>query len=346
MEEDIFTSIVNKMRKEAEARPLSQKRFDDIMSHYELDDEASDRLLEILENEHLLEMEIAEPSKELDIADTARLNDSLKDYLAHVGQYRLLTKEEEYELAKRIQEGDMNARNRLVECNLRLVVSIARRYTCRTLQLTDLIQEGNIGLVKAAEKFDYTKGFRFSTYATWWIRQSVTRAIADTGRIIRIPVHLGETLSRILREKRELTQRLGREPTDEELAAHLDMDAESIRSMMQYHGDAVSLDTPVGDDDDCTLGGFVEDENAVNPMEYSSREVLHETMAELLTELTDKEEKIIRLRYGMDDGVQRTLEEVGDMYGVTRERIRQIEAKAIRRMRAPQRARKLADFID
>ena len=346
MSEDIFSDIVGTIRSEVQRKgPLSQERFDDIMSKYELDDDASDRLLELVEGEHLLEMEIAEPSRDLDIADSARLNDGLKDYLAHVGQYRLLTRDEEYELARRIQNGDEAARNRLVECNLRLVVSIARRYTCRTMQLMDLIQEGSIGLMKAAEKFDYTRGFRFSTYATWWIRQSVTRAIADNGRIIRIPVHLGESISRILREKRNLAQKLGREPTENELAEYLHTDVDSIRNMLQYHGDAISLDAPVGDEDDCTLESFAEDENAVSPSQHSGQEILHETMDELLTELTDKEEKILRLRYGIDDGVPRTLEEVGDMYGVTRERIRQIESKAIRRMRAPQRARKLADYI-
>lgn len=344
--EDLFAQIVEKIREETKKKgPLSQERFDDIMSRYELDDEASDRLLEVLENEHLLEMEIAEPARDLDIADSARLNDGLKDYLAHVGQFRLLTRDEEYKLAKRIQEGDSWARERLIECNLRLVISIARRYSCRTMQLMDLIQEGNIGLIKATEKFDYTRGFRFSTYATWWIRQSVARAIADNGRIIRIPVHLGESISRVLREKRALAQKLGREPSEDELADYLEMDAESIRSMLKYNSDAISLDTPVGEEEDCTLGGFVEDENAVNPLEHSGKEMLHETMDDILTELTDKEEKIIRLRYGIDDGIPRTLEEVGDMYGVTRERIRQIESKAIRRMRAPQRVRRLADYM-
>ncbi len=274
------------------------------------------------------------------------LDDPVKMYLKDIGQVPLLSADEEIELARRMQEGDESAKKRLSEANLRLVVSIAKRYVGRGMLFLDLIQEGNLGLMKAVEKFDYQKGFKFSTYATWWIRQSITRAIADQARTIRIPVHMVETIHRLTRASRLLLQQLGREPTPEELAAEMGIPVERVREIQRIAQDPVSLETPVGEEDDSHLGDFIEDEHADAPSDHAAAAVLKEQILGVLDTLTPREEKVLRLRYGIDDGKIRTLEEVGKEFNVTRERIRQIEAKALRKLRHPSRSKKLKDFLE
>ena len=281
-------------------------------------------------------------------AEGVKVNDPVKMYLKEIGRVRLLTSDEETELAIRINQGDMDAKNELTQANLRLVVSIAKHYVGRGMLFLDLIQEGNLGLIKAVEKFDYTKGFKFSTYATWWIRQAITRAIADQARTIRIPVHMVETINKITRYQRQLIQELGREPTAQEISDRMDpasrLSPERIREIQKIALDPVSLETPIGEEDDSHLGDFIEDKDTQSPSEYTTKSLLKDELYAVMKDLTDREERVLRLRYGLDDGRPRTLEEVGREFGVTRERIRQIEAKAIRKLRHPTRAKRFGDY--
>ena len=291
--------------------------------------------------------EITEDVKveDLTLSKDVKINDPVRMYLKEIGRINLLTSDEEFEYAKRAEEGDEEAKKMLAESNLRLVVSIAKRYVGRGMLFLDLIQEGNIGLMKAVDKFDPTKGYKFSTYATWWIRQAITRAIADQARTIRVPVHMVETINKLNRVQRQLTQELNREPTDEEIAKKLGISIEKVREVYKISQDPVSLDTPIGEEDDSHLGDFIKDERTMGPEEYATIEMLKEELQGVLGTLTDREEKVLRLRFGLDDGQCRTLEEVGQIFGVTRERIRQIEAKALRKLRHPSRSRKLKDFL-
>ena len=277
---------------------------------------------------------------------SAKVNDPVRMYLKEIGVVPLLTNEEEQELAILVEQGDTEAKQRLAEANLRLVVSIAKRYVGRGMQFLDLIQEGNMGLMKAVDKFDYTKGFKFSTYATWWIRQAITRAIADQARTIRIPVHMVETINKLVREQRNLLQELGQDPTPEQIAERMDMTPDKVREILKIAQEPVSLETPIGEEDDSHLGDFIEDEVIENPVDYTTRVVLREQLDEVLDTLTDREENVLRLRFGLDDGKMRTLEDVGKVFNVTRERIRQIEAKALRKLRHPSRSKPLRDFIE
>jgi RNA polymerase primary sigma factor len=281
------------------------------------------------------------------LGSNVKINDPVKMYLKEIGRVELLTHDEEIDLAKKILEGDEEAKKSLAAANLRLVVSIAKRYVGRGMLFLDLIQEGNMGLIKAVEKFDYTKGFKFSTYATWWIRQAITRAIADQARTIRIPVHMVETINKLTRIQRQLIQELGREPTAEEIADRMDgMTPDKVREIQKISLEPVSLETPIGEEDDSHLGDFIEDEGAMSPDDYAANELLKDELNEVLLELTDREEKVLRLRFGLDDGRTRTLEEVGKEFNVTRERIRQIEAKALRKLKHPSRSKRLKDFLD
>ena len=272
--------------------------------------------------------------------------DPVRMYLKEIGKIPLLSMEDEIELAKRIELGDEGAKKVLAEANLRLVVSIAKRYVGRGMQFLDLIQEGNLGLIKAVEKFDYTKGFKFSTYATWWIRQAITRAIADQARTIRIPVHMVETINRLIRVSRQLLQELGREPQPEEIAARVDMPVERVREVLKISQEPVSLETPIGEEEDSHLGDFIQDEHVMVPAEAAAFTLLHEQLMEVLDTLTEREQKVLKLRFGLEDGRPRTLEEVGREFNVTRERIRQIEAKALRKLRHPTKRKKLKDYLD
>ena len=283
---------------------------------------------------------------DLSVPEGISIDDPVRMYLKEIGRVPLLTAEEEVELAKRMQAGDEVAQKRLAEANLRLVVSIAKRYVGRGMLFLDLIQEGNLGLIKAVEKFDYTKGYKFSTYATWWIRQAITRAIADQARTIRIPVHMVETINKLIRVSRQLLQQLGREPAPEEIAKEMEITVERVREIMKIAQEPVSLETPIGEEEDSHLGDFIEDQDAPAPADAASFMLLKEQLEEVLDTLTPREEKVLRLRFGLDDGRARTLEEVGQNFGVTRERIRQIEAKALRKLRHPSRSRKLKDFLD
>ncbi|EPY03659.1 RNA polymerase sigma factor rpoD [Paenibacillus sp. E194] len=275
-----------------------------------------------------------------------KIDDSVRMYLKGIGRVGLLSTEEEVDLAKRIAEGDEEAKKMLTEANLRLVVSIARRYAGRGMSLLDLIQEGNMGLIKAVDKFDYTKGFKFSTYATWWIRQAITRAIADQARTIRIPVHMIETINKLVRVSRQLVQELGREPEVEEIAKEMELSVEKVREIMKISQDPISLETPIGEEHDTKLGDFIEDQDAQSPVESAAYESLKTQLGDVLDTLTEREENVLRLRFGLDDGRTRTLEEVGQVFGVTRERIRQIEAKALRKLRHPSRSKRLKDYIE
>ena len=283
---------------------------------------------------------------DLSVPEGVSIEDPVRMYLKEIGKVSLLSADEEIELAKRMENGDEAAKKRLAEANLRLVVSIAKRYVGRGMLFLDLIQEGNLGLIKAVEKFDYRKGYKFSTYATWWIRQAITRAIADQARTIRIPVHMVETINKLIRVSRQLLQELGREPTPEEIAAEMDMSVDRVREILKISQEPVSLETPIGEEEDSHLGDFIQDDNVPVPADAAAFTLLKEQLVEVLSTLTDREQKVLRLRFGLDDGRARTLEEVGKEFNVTRERIRQIEAKALRKLRHPSRSRKLKDYLD
>ncbi len=297
---------------------------------------------EEIENEEEVDVE----NVDLSVPDSVSIEDPVRMYLKEIGKVPLLSAEEEVELAKRMEIGDQEAKNKLAEANLRLVVSIAKRYVGRGMLFLDLIQEGNLGLIKAVEKFDYRKGYKFSTYATWWIRQAITRAIADQARTIRIPVHMVETINKLIRVSRQLLQELGREPTPEEIAAEMNMPVEKVREILKISQEPVSLETPIGEEEDSHLGDFIQDEQVPVPADAAAFELLKEQLNEVLDTLTEREQKVLRLRFGLDDGKARTLEEVGRQFNVTRERIRQIEAKALRKLRHPSRSRKLKDYLE
>ena len=328
--------------------PEQLDQIDEYLENNKVDVLAPDEDLEMepelfLEEEDLEEEEIDVDHLELSMPEGVNIEDPVRMYLKEIGKVPLLTPEEEIDLAKRMEMGDESAKKRLAEANLRLVVSIAKRYVGRGMQFLDLIQEGNLGLIKAVEKYDYSKGFKFSTYATWWIRQAITRSIADQARTIRIPVHMVETINRLIRTSRQLLQELGREPLPEELAKKLDMPVDRVREIMKISQDPVSLETPIGEEEDSHLGDFIQDEHVQIPVDAATYTLLHEQLMEVLDTLTDREQKVLRLRFGLDDGRPRTLEEVGREFNVTRERIRQIEAKALRKLRHPSRSRKLMD---
>ena len=283
---------------------------------------------------------------DLSVPEGVSIEDPVRMYLKEIGKVSLLSADEEIELAKRMEKGDEAAKKRLAEANLRLVVSIAKRYVGRGMLFLDLIQEGNLGLIKAVEKFDYRKGYKFSTYATWWIRQAITRAIADQARTIRLPVHMVATINKLIRVSRQLLQELGREPTPEEIAEEMDMPVDRVREILKISQEPVSLETPIGEEEDSHLGDFIQDDNVPVPADAAAFTLLKEQLVEVLSTLTDREQKVLRLRFGLDDGRARTLEEVGKEFNVTRERIRQIEAKALRKLRHPSRSRKLKDYLD
>ena len=297
---------------------------------------------EEIENEEEVDVE----NVDLSVPDSVSIEDPVRMYLKEIGKVPLLSADEEVELAKRMELGDQEAKNKLAEANLRLVVSIAKRYVGRGMLFLDLIQEGNLGLIKAVEKFDYRKGYKFSTYATWWIRQAITRAIADQARTIRIPVHMVETINKLIRVSRQLLQELGREPTPEEIAEQMDMPVEKVREILKISQEPVSLETPIGEEEDSHLGDFIQDDQVPVPADAAAFELLKEQLNEVLDTLTEREQKVLRLRFGLDDGKARTLEEVGRQFNVTRERIRQIEAKALRKLRHPSRSRKLKDYLE
>ncbi len=314
----------------------------------DIDISADDKLLLLDDDDIDLseEDEIDMEHIDLSVPEGVSVDDPVRMYLKEIGKVPLLSPDEEIELAKKIELGDEAAKKKLAEANLRLVVSIAKRYVGRGMQLLDLIQEGNLGLIKAVEKFDYRKGYKFSTYATWWIRQAITRAIADQARTIRIPVHMVETINRLVRTQRQLVRKLGREATPEELAKELDMPVDRVREIMKISQDPVSLETPIGEEEDSHLGDFIQDDNVEVPADAATYTLLHEQLMEVLSTLTEREQKVLRLRFGLDDGRPRTLEEVGRQFNVTRERIRQIEAKALRKLLDSSRSRKLKDYLD
>ena len=345
---------------------LEYQEVNDYFADMKLNEEQFDRLLELLEqsgvdvlritseeddipDEEILlseEDEVDMENIDLSVPDGISIEDPVRMYLKEIGKVPLLSAEEEIELAQRMEDGDEDAKKRLAEANLRLVVSIAKRYVGRGMLFLDLIQEGNLGLIKAVEKFDYRKGYKFSTYATWWIRQAITRAIADQARTIRIPVHMVETINKLIRVSRQLLQELGREPTPEEIAEEMNMPVERVREILKIFQEPVSLETPIGEEEDSHLGDFIQDDNVPVPADAAAFSLLKEQLNEVLGTLTEREQKVLRLRFGLDDGRARTLEEVGKEFNVTRERIRQIEAKALRKLRHPSRSRKLKDYLD
>ena len=336
------------------------ERFYDILEQAGIEIDVSDVLDLIgtadMDNPTLSEMQASEdeglpadldePEALPEDVENAKLDDPVRMYLKEIGRIKLLTPEEEQEIAKKMAEGDEDARKRMSEANLRLVVSIAKRYVGRGMQLLDLIQEGNLGLMKAVEKFDYTKGYKFSTYATWWIRQSITRAIADQARTIRIPVHMVETINRVLRTSHSMVQKLGREPTTKEIADELHIEESKVEEVLKIAQEPVSLETPIGEEEDSHLGDFIQDDEASQPSEEASYTLLREQLEEVLSTLTPREEQVLRMRFGLTDGKPHTLEEVGKEFDVTRERIRQIESKALRKLRHPSRSKKLRDFLN
>ena len=346
---------------------LEYQEVADFFAELELDADKFEKILEFLEKNNVdvlriseddnddsliiedddieLEEEIDLEKIDLSVPEGVSLEDPVRMYLKEIGKVTLLSSDEEIELAQRMEQGDEDAKKRLAEANLRLVVSIAKRYVGRGMQFLDLIQEGNLGLIKAVEKFDYRKGYKFSTYATWWIRQAITRAIADQARTIRIPVHMVETINKLIRVSRQLLQELGREPTSEEIAEVMELPVERVREILKISQEPVSLETPIGEEEDSHLGDFIQDENVPVPADAAAFAVLKEELMKVLDTLTEREQKVLRLRFGLDDGRARTLEEVGKEFNVTRERIRQIEAKALRKLRHPSRSRKLKDFL-
>ncbi len=321
---------------------LESNNIDVLRISGDTDDDADVDLDGIISEEDEVDME----NIDLSVPEGVSIEDPVRMYLKEIGKVPLLSAEREIELAKRMEEGDEEAKKELAEANLRLVVSIAKRYVGRGMLFLDLIQEGNLGLIKAVEKFDYHKGYKFSTYATWWIRQAITRAIADQARTIRIPVHMVETINKLIRVSRQLLQELGREPLPEEIAKELDMPVERVREILKISQEPVSLETPIGEEEDSHLGDFIQDDNVPVPAEAAAQTLLKEQLDEVLDTLTEREQKVLRLRFGMNDGRARTLEEVGKEFDVTRERIRQIEAKALRKLRHPSRSRKLRDYLD
>ena len=338
---------------------ISSKEMADMLEGVNIKPDEMDRLYDALESMNIevieddLDKELSKEdgdAKEIDlesmIPDAISIDDPVRMYLKEIGKVPLLTADEERELAIRMSQGDESAKQKLAEANLRLVVSIAKRYVGRGMLILDLIQEGNLGLIKAVEKFDYTKGYKFSTYATWWIRQAITRAIADQARTIRIPVHMVETINKLIRVSRQLLQQYGRDPTPEELAKEMDMPEEKVREILKIAQEPVSLETPIGEEEDSHLGDFIPDEDAPAPAEAAAFTLLKEQLLDVLDTLTDREKKVLKLRFGLDDGRARTLEEVGKEFQVTRERIRQIEAKALRKLRHPSRSKKLRDYLE
>ena len=361
--EEIIKSLLAMAKKKKNV--LEYQEISDDFADLHLEEEQMDEILDALEksgidvlritddddipDEELLlsdEDEVDMENLDLSIPDGISIEDPVRMYLKEIGKVPLLSAEEEIELAKRMENGDQEAKKRLAEANLRLVVSIAKRYVGRGMLFLDLIQEGNLGLIKAVEKFDYRKGYKFSTYATWWIRQAITRAIADQARTIRIPVHMVETINKLIRVSRQLLQELGREPTPEEISEEMGMPVDRVREILKISQEPVSLETPIGEEEDSHLGDFIQDDNVPVPAEAASFTLLREQLVEVLGTLTEREQKVLRLRFGLDDGRARTLEEVGKEFNVTRERIRQIEAKALRKLRHPSRSRKLKDYLD
>ena len=347
----------DELLKAFEGYGLPDDKMDEILEYFEKkgidilqakasgDDLSDDMLLEPDDEMLISSEEETEAAEEVDVLEGVSTEDPVRMYLKEIGNVPLLTSEEEVELAKRVEAGDEEAKRKLTEANLRLVVSIAKKYVGRGMLFLDLIQEGNMGLMKAVDKFDYNKGYKFSTYATWWIRQAITRGIADTGRTIRVPVHMVETINKTLRMTRTLLQELGREPTPEEVAEHLGVPVSRVREVLKISRDPVSLDTPIGEEDDSHLGDFIEDDSALSPADSAAFSMLKAELAQALESLTERERQVIRLRFGLEDGRQRTLEEVGKEFNVTRERIRQIEAKALRKLRHPSRSKRLKDFL-
>ena len=346
--DDLTDKIATPFELEAdEMDQLIQKMEDNGISVVDADGGPTERQLKTEEKEDPEEEDKkTKKTAEVTVPAGVKINDPVRMYLKEIGRVSLLTANEEKEIAIRIQAGEMEAKQELAEANLRLVVSIAKRYVGRGMQFLDLIQEGNMGLMKAVEKFDHEKGFKFSTYATWWIRQAITRAIADQARTIRIPVHMVETINKLVRIQRQLLQDLGREPTPEEIGAEMDLPTEKVREILKIAQEPVSLETPIGEEDDSHLGDFIEDQDVTSPAEHTAQTLLKEQLEEVLDTLTDREENVLRLRFGLDDGNVRTLEQVGKVFGVTRERIRQIEAKALRKLRHPSRSKQLKDFLE
>lgn len=335
---------------------LTYKEIMDAFEEIELEPDQIEKVYETMENmgidvvgdieSEMEDIQLTEEDLELTIPEGISIDDPVRMYLKEIGKVPLLSADEEIELAQRMEKGENEAKRRLAEANLRLVVSIAKRYVGRGMLFLDLIQEGNLGLIKAVEKFDYRKGYKFSTYATWWIRQAITRAIADQARTIRIPVHMVETINKLIRVSRQLLQELGREPQPEEIAKEMNMSVEKVREIMKISQEPVSLETPIGEEEDSHLGDFIPDDDAPAPAEAAAFTLLKEQLIDVLDTLTAREEKVLRLRFGLDDGRARTLEEVGKEFNVTRERIRQIEAKALRKLRHPSRSKKLKDYLD
>ena len=349
---------------------LEYQEINNFFGDMELDEDKMEKIIEYLENNGIDVFQISDDKDDVDddiilgmeadgegdeedienidlsVPDGVSIEDPVRMYLKEIGKVPLLSADEEVELAKRMEEGDAEAKKKLAEANLRLVVSIAKRYVGRGMLFLDLIQEGNLGLIKAVEKFDYKKGYKFSTYATWWIRQAITRAIADQARTIRIPVHMVETINKLIRVSRQLLQELGREPSPEEIAEEMDMSVDRVREILKISQEPVSLETPIGEEEDSHLGDFIQDDNVPVPADAAAFTLLKEQLIEVLGTLTEREQKVLRLRFGLDDGRARTLEEVGKEFNVTRERIRQIEAKALRKLRHPSRSRKLKDYLD
>lgn len=343
---------VESFLKDMELSPEMMEKVYDYLEQKEIDVLQTGNTLEEVEEDDDIDIDLSEEEEidlekiGLSVPEGISTEDPVRMYLKEIGKVPLLTSDEEVELARRMADGDEEAKKRLTEANLRLVVSIAKRYVGRGMQFLDLIQEGNLGLIKAVEKFDYEKGFKFSTYATWWIRQAITRALADQARTIRIPVHMVETINKVSRTSRQLLQKLGREPQPEEIAKEMKMPVERVREIMKISQEPVSLETPIGEEDDSHLGDFIQDDHVMVPVDAATQTLLREQLDEAMDTLTDREQKVLRLRFGLDDGRARTLEEVGKEFDVTRERIRQIEAKALRKLRHPSRSRKLKDYLE